>query len=199
MSLFSHPVKKLTLLAAFGIGYTLGAKAGRERYQQIVDAAHQVKSDPRVQDAASKAEDLVRETANKVADDPRVKDVVSKAEGLLGDAADKAKDVASDDDLVDKAKDVAGDIKDKAEDVAGDVKDAAKDDSLLDKAKGAAKDAKAKAEDVAGDVKGKADDTISPLLADEHVDSIDEVVHSVGQDIEETIDELAPTDGKDRI
>ncbi len=168
MSLFSHPIKKLTLLAAFGVGYTLGAKAGRERYEQIIDAANQVKSDPRVQDAASKAEDLVRETATKVADDPRVKDVVAKAEGLLGDAADKAKDVASDDDLVDKAKN-------------------------------AAKDAKNKAQGAAKDAKNKAEDKVSPLLADEHVVSVDEVVHSVGQDIEETIDELAPTDDKDRI
>lgn len=86
MSLFSHPVKKLTLLAAFGGGYVLGAKAGRERYEQIKHTANQVKDDPRVQQAATRAEDLVRETATKVTEDPRVKDVVSRAEDIVRDA-----------------------------------------------------------------------------------------------------------------
>ena len=159
MSLFSHPVKKLTLLAAFGIGYTLGAKAGRERYEQIVDAANQVKSDPRVQDAAAKAEGLVRETATKVADDPRIKDAVHRAEDLLGDAEETAKDAAEE--ATTKAKDIAADVKDAAT---------------------------------------SADDKpVSPLLADEHVESAEEVVYSAGRDIEETIDELAPTDDRDRI
>lgn len=90
--LFSHPFKKLTLLAAFGGGYVLGAKAGRERYDQIRDTANQVKEDPRVKQATSRAEDLVRETATKVTDDPRVKDVVSRAEDILRDAGLKPDD-----------------------------------------------------------------------------------------------------------
>lgn len=86
MRIFSHPIKKLTILAAFGGGYVLGAKAGRERYEQIVQAANQVKDDPRVQQATARAEDIVRETATKVTEDPRVKDVVSRAEDVLRDA-----------------------------------------------------------------------------------------------------------------
>lgn len=43
MSIFSHPVKKLAIVAAIGAAYVLGAKAGRERYEQIVQAANQVK------------------------------------------------------------------------------------------------------------------------------------------------------------
>jgi hypothetical protein len=31
---------KISRIAMFGVGYVLGAKAGRERYQQIVAAAH---------------------------------------------------------------------------------------------------------------------------------------------------------------
>ncbi|NRQ50427.1 hypothetical protein [Aeromicrobium stalagmiti] len=86
MRIFKHPIKKLTLLAAFGGGYVLGAKAGRERYEQIKQTAQQVKDDPRVQQATAQAEDLVREAATKVTEDPRVKDVVSRAEDVLRDA-----------------------------------------------------------------------------------------------------------------
>jgi hypothetical protein len=42
---------KLTLALGFGLGYVLGSKAGRQRYQQITDLAHRIAGDPRVQDA----------------------------------------------------------------------------------------------------------------------------------------------------
>jgi hypothetical protein len=31
---------KLTTVAVFGVGYVLGTRAGRERYQQILELAH---------------------------------------------------------------------------------------------------------------------------------------------------------------
>ena len=40
---------KLTLLAGFGAGYVLGARAGRERYEQIRRAWDNAKDDPRLQ------------------------------------------------------------------------------------------------------------------------------------------------------
>lgn len=183
MSLFSHPIKKLTLAAAFGIGYTLGAKAGRERYEQIKNTAQQVKNDSRVQQATAQAEEFVRETASKVTDDPRVHDVVERAESLLGDV----KDAADDGTLVDKAKDVASDVKDKAEDVKDEAKHKADD------VKDAVTDAKPHDPRAGGDPK------ISPLLVDEHVESEERVAYSTGPDIEETIDELAPDDRNGRI
>jgi len=102
----------LTHLAAFGVGYVLGTRAGRERYERLRETAQQVKDDPRVQQAAARAEGLVHES---------------------------------------------------------------------------------------GEPAGGSDDSgesagVSRLLADEHVGSPDEVVHSVGPDIEETVDELADTD-----
>ena len=42
---------KITLALGFAVGYVLGTKAGRQRYQQITDLAHRVAGDPRVQDA----------------------------------------------------------------------------------------------------------------------------------------------------
>jgi hypothetical protein len=61
-------MKKLMLLAAVAIGYVLGARAGRERYDQIMGLVNRVKDDPRVQQKAQKAMDVAREQAPAVAD-----------------------------------------------------------------------------------------------------------------------------------
>ena len=47
---------KLSFLAGFGAGYVLGAKAGRERYEQIRRAYQHAKDDPRLQTAAGMAQ-----------------------------------------------------------------------------------------------------------------------------------------------
>ncbi|WP_456697420.1 hypothetical protein [Aeromicrobium sp. P5_D10] len=71
MRIFNHPIKKLTLAAAFAGGYVLGAKAGRARYEQILQVVDQVKEDPRVKDAAARAEDVLREAGIKQDPVPR--------------------------------------------------------------------------------------------------------------------------------
>jgi hypothetical protein len=65
MRIFSHPIKKLTLLSVLAGGYILGAKAGRERYEQIVEAADKVKANPRVDDVISRAESIVRDATGR--------------------------------------------------------------------------------------------------------------------------------------
>ena len=45
-------MKKLSLLAAAAVGYVLGARAGRQRYEQIADAARKVADNPKVQRVA---------------------------------------------------------------------------------------------------------------------------------------------------
>jgi hypothetical protein len=72
-------MKKLTLLIAGGIGYVLGTRAGRERYEQIKRTATRVKDDPRVQEKATQAADLAKEKA------PIVKDKVTAAAGTAAD------------------------------------------------------------------------------------------------------------------
>lgn len=79
-------MKRLTILIAAGVGYVLGTKAGRERYDQIRNAALKVRNDPRVQDTALQAADLAREKA------PVVKDAVT---GAAGAAATKVRAVTS--------------------------------------------------------------------------------------------------------
>jgi hypothetical protein len=61
-------MKKLLVLVAGGVGYVLGTRAGRERYEQIKGAANRVRNDPRVQEKASHAADVAREKAPIVKD-----------------------------------------------------------------------------------------------------------------------------------
>ena len=66
-------MKKLLVLVAGGIGYVLGTKAGRQRYEQIRGTFNKVKDDPRVQEKAHQAADLAKEKA------PVVKEKVTEA------------------------------------------------------------------------------------------------------------------------
>ena len=47
---------KLSFLAGFGAGYVLGARAGRERYEQIRRTWDNAKDDPRLQGLAGMAQ-----------------------------------------------------------------------------------------------------------------------------------------------
>jgi hypothetical protein len=66
-------MKKLLILVAGGIGYVLGTKAGRERYEQMRNTVTKVKDDPRVQEKAHQAADLAKQKA------PVVKEKLSEA------------------------------------------------------------------------------------------------------------------------
>lgn len=83
-------MKKLLLLIAGGIGYVLGARAGRGRYDQIAGLATRVRNDPHVQDAAQRAADTAKAQA------PVVKDKVASAAGTV---ADKVRPSGDSDDL----------------------------------------------------------------------------------------------------
>ena len=60
-------MSKITMVAVFGAGYVLGARAGRERYDQIAGKAQQVWRDPRVQRKASQAQGVAAEKASQAA------------------------------------------------------------------------------------------------------------------------------------
>ncbi|MCP2310494.1 hypothetical protein FHR36_003627 [Kitasatospora paracochleata] len=57
----------MTLIVGVGIGYVLGARAGRQRYEQIAAAARQLKENPKVQDAAGKARQQAGAVAGRAA------------------------------------------------------------------------------------------------------------------------------------
>ena len=68
-------MQKLTLLAGVAVGYVLGSRAGRERYEQIKGMAVKVKENPTVQEKAHQAADVAKAQA------PVVKDKVTDAAG----------------------------------------------------------------------------------------------------------------------
>ena len=57
---------KMSLLVGFGAGYVLGARAGRERYEQIRSAWSQAKEDPRLQEVAGMAQAHADSVVNSV-------------------------------------------------------------------------------------------------------------------------------------
>jgi hypothetical protein len=77
--------KKLTLAAAAGAGYVLGAKAGKERYTQIEAKFREIAGMPAVQSATT----AVKENAQPLLDSAKdtVNEKVSSAKG------DKSSDV----------------------------------------------------------------------------------------------------------
>jgi|SRR5580765_8373830 hypothetical protein len=84
-------MKKLLLLAAIGVGYVLGARAGRERYEQIMGTVNKVKNDPRVQEKTQQAVDVAKHQAPVVADK-----VSSAASAATAAAKDKVSGSAGD-------------------------------------------------------------------------------------------------------
>ncbi|UMG94410.1 hypothetical protein [Nocardioides sp. TF02-7] len=58
-------MSKLSLLVGLGAGYVLGARSGRQRYEQIAGKARQVWSDPRVQEKAGQAQQVAKEKAGQ--------------------------------------------------------------------------------------------------------------------------------------
>ncbi len=89
-------LKKLTLAVGFGAGYVLGAKAGKERYQQIEEKFREVAGMPAVQSATSN----VKDTATGVAE--TAKHTLNDQADKLSDKADKGKAGKGDDVIVDE-------------------------------------------------------------------------------------------------
>ncbi|GAA2484820.1 hypothetical protein [Winogradskya humida] len=52
-------MKVVTLAAGLAVGYVLGTRAGREKYEQIVAGARKASSHPRVVQAQEKAKEFV--------------------------------------------------------------------------------------------------------------------------------------------
>ena len=59
---------KILLVVGLGVGYVLGTRAGREKYDELVAKVQKVWNDPRVQTQASNVGDFVKDKAPDVAD-----------------------------------------------------------------------------------------------------------------------------------
>lgn len=74
---------KILFVAGLGLGYVLGTRAGREKYDQLKTAALKVWNDPRVQKQVDAVEDFVKDKAPEVAEfvSDNAKKVVDKVTG----------------------------------------------------------------------------------------------------------------------
>jgi hypothetical protein len=93
--------KKLTLAAAAGAGYVLGAKAGKERYAQIEAKFREVAGMPAVQNATSTVKENAApllDSAKQTATD-KVSSATDKATGKLDKASGKDKGKGKDIDI----------------------------------------------------------------------------------------------------
>ena len=68
---------KIVVAAAGAVGYVLGARAGRERYEQIKSQVSRMWQNPKVQQTAARAEGLARDAAPRI--QQKVADSASKA------------------------------------------------------------------------------------------------------------------------
>ena len=82
--------RKLTLAAAAGAGYVLGAKAGKERYDQIEAKFREIAGMPAVQNATA----TVKEQASSVADQAK-STVTEKVGGSSTDSSSSSSTGAS--------------------------------------------------------------------------------------------------------
>ena len=82
---------KAALLIGAAAGYVLGARAGRERYQEIMSKADQLWHDPKVQEKASQAQEYAKQKAPEVRDK-----AFEAAAGVAGAAKERVASHGSD-------------------------------------------------------------------------------------------------------
>lgn len=84
---------KILLIVGLAAGYVLGARAGRERYDQIAEAVSGFWNSPRVQKQVDRSVDFVNSKAEHVADlaTSGAKNVVRKVTGGASDSTAQVK------------------------------------------------------------------------------------------------------------
>ena len=88
---------KILLVVGVGIGYVLGTRAGREKYEQMKAAVEKLWNDPRVQKQVDNAQEFVKDKAPDVAEflSDGAKKVVSQVSGSKAPAKSSAAKPAS--------------------------------------------------------------------------------------------------------
>jgi hypothetical protein len=94
---------KMVFIIGLGVGFVLGARAGRERYEQLVKSARKAADSPAVQQAAgaiqAQATGLAKTAKDKVTDQaPKIAGAArSKVGSTVGKARSKARSGKQDD------------------------------------------------------------------------------------------------------
>ena len=144
------------------VGYVLGTRDGRERYDWMKAKVTGVWEDPRVAKARHDLDVYVREQAPIIRE--RAEAAAKAAPGLIADTAKDvagtAKEVAAR--TAETAKDVASRTAETAKDVAGKVSATAKD--VAEKAATTASDVRAQASKVAGDLRHRGEAVVESAV-----------------------------------
>lgn len=83
---------KILFVAGLGLGYVLGTRAGREKYDELKAAALSVWNDPRLQKQVDAAQEFVKDKAPEVAEfvSDGAKSIVDKVSGKSDAGAKKS-------------------------------------------------------------------------------------------------------------
>ena len=146
-----NPFKLVPLALGLGIGYVLGTRAGREKYDALVTRVNGVWESPRVAKARHDVEAYAKQQAPIIRE--RAEAAAKAAPGVI---ADTAKDVANK--TTEVAKDVAENTTKLAKDVASKSSATAKD--VAAKTTATAKSARAQATKTAADLRGRGEDAV---------------------------------------
>ena len=130
---------KLLFIVGLGVGYVLGARAGRPRYEQIRAKATDAWEDPRVQKVVTEAQDFVKENAPIVQEKvvAGTKAAVSGAQDAAVHVAEFAKEVSEK--VAETTKDVSEKIAETTKEVSDRVVETSK--SISETVTKSAKDA----------------------------------------------------------
>jgi hypothetical protein len=175
--------KLLIIAVGVAIGYVLGTRDGRARYDQMKAKVTELWEDPRVVRARKDVEAYARAQAPVIRE--RAEAAAKAAPGVAKDVAGKVATVATDvaGQVSDTAKDVATKATATAKDVAAKTTATAKDVSA--RATGAAKDARTQATKVAGDLRERGEG------------AVDSAVESAGKWREAALETVSDPDADD--
>ncbi len=162
------------------VGYVVGARAGREHYDQMKGKATAVWESPRVTKARTSVEDYARTQGPILLDKA---EAVAKA--TPGFVADKAKDVAE------NTREFAETARTTAKELAGTAKESAKE--LADRASSTARGAVGRVAETAEDVRENANKELAELR-ERGENAIDRAFTTAGKARDEA---LAPLDDED--
>ena len=187
-----NPFKLVPLVVGLGVGYVLGTKAGRERYDAMKNRVESVWESPKVAKARRDVEAYARQQAPIIRD--RAEAVAKAAPGVI---ADTAKDVAAK--TTEVAKDVAGKTADVAKDVAATTAATAK--TVADKTAATAKDVAGKTAATAKTVADKTTATAHDVreqvgktasdLRERGEDVVERATNAVGRARDEALEDTA--------
>lgn len=162
----------LALAVGVAIGYVLGTRDGRARYDQMKTKVTELWEDPRVVRARKDVEAYARQQAPVIRE--RAEAAAKAAPGVAKDVAGKVATAATD---------VAGQVAGTAKDVAAKTTAAAKDVSA--KATATAKDVRTQATRVAGDLRERGEGLV------------DSAVETAGRAREAALDTVPDSDADD--